>query len=62
MERAIGSYDYVIVNDTLDDALARLEAVVAHERARRGGPADPSASERAAALSREAADLRGWGG
>ncbi|HEX9241962.1 MAG TPA: guanylate kinase, partial [Anaeromyxobacter sp.] len=41
VERAIGSYDYVIVNDTLDDALARLEAVVAHERARRGGPADP---------------------
>ena len=60
VERALASYDYVIVNDTLDAATARLEDVVAHERARRGGRRDPAASARAAALRTGAADLGGW--
>jgi guanylate kinase len=61
VERALASYDYVIVNDALDAAAARLEAVVAHERAGRGGPADPAASALAAGLRRAAAGLGGWG-
>jgi guanylate kinase len=62
VERALASYDYVIVNDELDAASARLEAVVAHERARRGAPADAAASRIAAGLAGEAADLRDWRG
>jgi guanylate kinase len=59
--RALASYAYVIVNDDVAAASARLEAVVAHERARRGGRADPSASAAAAKLARAAADVLGWG-
>jgi guanylate kinase len=59
--RALASYAYVIVNDDVAGAAARLEAVVAHERARRGGRVDPAASALAASLSRASADLRGWG-
>jgi guanylate kinase len=62
VERALASYDYVIVNDDLDAASARLEAVVTHERARRGAVADPASSALAASLAREAADLRAWRG
>jgi guanylate kinase len=62
VERALASYAYVIVNDDLDSASARLEAVVAHERSRRGGTTDPAASALAATLAREAADLRAWRG
>jgi guanylate kinase len=62
VERALASYDYVIVNDELDAAAGRLEAVVAHERARRGGAQAPRASSAAAALARAAVDLRGWRG
>jgi len=61
VSRALASYDYVIVNDELDAAAARLEAVVAHERARRGGRVDPAASALAASLRRGAAALGGWG-
>ncbi len=60
VERALASYDYVIVNDALDAAAARLDAVVAHERARRGGPPDPAASATAASLRRGVARLGGW--
>ncbi len=42
--QGLASYDYVIVNDDIDAALARLEAIAAHERARRGGRADPAAA------------------
>ena len=33
---AASSYDYVIVNDQLDDAFEQLKSVVIAERARRG--------------------------
>jgi guanylate kinase len=58
----LASYDYVIVNDELDAALARLEAVAAHERARRGGAADPAAAELAARCRTGAVDIPGWAG
>jgi guanylate kinase len=58
--RALATYAYVIVNDDVAAAAARLEAVVAHERACRGGHADPAASALAASLSRASADVRGW--
>jgi guanylate kinase len=57
---ALASYDYVVVNDDLDAALARLEAIATHERAHRGGLADAVASELAARSRREAVDLSAW--
>ncbi len=60
--RGLAGYDYVIVNDQLDRALAQLEAVVAHERARLGGRADPEAAATAAALRRSRFDASGWDG
>ena len=56
----IASYDYVIVNDDLDAALARLEAIAAHERARRAGRADPAAEVLATRSRAGAVDVRAW--
>jgi guanylate kinase len=56
----LAAYDYVIVNDDLDAALTRLEAVAAHERARRGGAAAPAATELAARCRTPATGVRGW--
>jgi guanylate kinase len=57
--RGLATYEYVLVNDELDAAQERLEAIAAHERARRAGRVDP-----AAAIAREclrgAVDLRAW--
>jgi guanylate kinase len=58
--RALASYDYVVVNDAVDGALAQLAAIVAHERSCRGGPADPTASAIAARCRRGAVDVGGW--
>lgn len=58
--RGLALYDYVVVNDDLDRALARLDAIAAHERARRGGAMDASASEAAEACRRGVADVSGW--
>jgi guanylate kinase len=59
--RGLASYDYVLVNDDLDAALARLDAIAAHARAALGGRVVPGAAE-AAALSRPGAiDLVTWG-
>jgi guanylate kinase len=56
----LATYAYVLVNDDLDAALARLAAIAAHERARRGGSADPAAAATAEGCRREVADLREW--
>ncbi len=56
----IATYDYVIVNDALEAALARLEAIAAHERARRGGRADPAAQALAEGSRAGTVDLRAW--
>jgi guanylate kinase len=58
----LASYDYVVVNDELEAALARLEAIAAHERAARGGSADPAASALAVTLRAGEADVAEWRG
>src|SRR5512133_322404 len=58
--RGLASYDYVLVNDDLHAAYARLDAIARHERALRGGPADPAASAVAAACRRGAAGTGDW--
>ncbi len=58
--RGLASYDYVLVNDDLDAAYGRLEAIARHERALRGGPADPAASAVAAGCRRGAVDPGDW--
>jgi guanylate kinase len=58
--RGLATYEYVLVNDSLDAALARLEAIAGHERARRAGRADEQAAAIARKCLRSAADLHGW--
>jgi guanylate kinase len=58
--RGLASYDYVVVNDHLDAALARLEAIAAHERARRGGPPVAGAAAVAERSRRGAVDVAAW--
>jgi guanylate kinase len=59
--RGLASYDYVVVNDVLEAALARLEAIARHERVTRAGRVDPEARRMAEACRRGVADLAGWG-
>jgi guanylate kinase len=61
-EVALGTarYQYLLVNDVLEDALARLRAVSASERARRAGRADPAAEAIAGACRRGRVDLSAW--
>ncbi len=58
--RGLRSYDYVVVNDDLDQAYARLDAIARHERALRGGRADPEASAAAARCRRDAFEPGDW--
>ncbi|ABC82376.1 guanylate kinase [Anaeromyxobacter dehalogenans] len=58
--RGLGSYDYVVVNDVLEGALAQLQAIVRHERLRHAGRWDPEAARVAEACRRSAAPLGGW--
>jgi guanylate kinase len=58
--RGLAAYDYVVVNDLLEHAEAKLHAIVRHERALRAGRTDPAAAEVAAACRRASADLAGW--
>jgi len=53
-------YDYLVVNDDLDRALADLRAIVAWERARLGGAADPALAREVDRLRRGALDLGPW--
>jgi guanylate kinase len=62
VEAGAARYDYVVVNDRLEDALARLVAISRAERARRGGPADPAAAAAAGACARARARLEAWTG
>ena len=59
--RGLATYDYVVLNDAVEDALARLDAIAASERARRAGRRDVRAAALADACRRGGADLRGWG-
>jgi guanylate kinase len=58
--RGATGYDYLVVNDDLDQALGRVSSVVAFERSRLEGRADPAAAAAAAALRRGRLDLRPW--
>lgn len=58
--RGVATYDYVVVNDALDAALAALDAIAAHERTRRAGRDDPAAAAAAARCRRGAVDLASW--
>jgi guanylate kinase len=58
--RGLATYAYVLVNDDLDAAQARLEAIAVHERARRAGRVDERAAEIARTCLRATADLRAW--
>jgi guanylate kinase len=60
--RGLATYDYVVVNDDLDSALAQLDAIAAHERGRRGAAVDPAASAAAARCRRGAVDVSAWAG
>lgn len=58
--RGLASYQYVVINDELEAALARLEAISAHERARLAGRAEPAAREAAERCLRERVDVGAW--
>ncbi|BDG06061.1 guanylate kinase [Anaeromyxobacter oryzae] len=58
--RGVAGYDYVIVNDVLETAAAKLDAIARHERARRAGHPDEAAERIAAGCRRAAASLVGW--
>ncbi len=58
--QGLATYDYVVVNDDVEPALAQLRAIAAHERARGGAAADPAASEAASRCRRGVADVSAW--
>jgi guanylate kinase len=58
--QGLASYDYVVVNDDLDAALRRLEAIAAHERAVRGGAPAPSAGALAERCRAAVAEVTAW--
>jgi guanylate kinase len=58
--RGLAGYDYVVFNDELDGALARIEAIAAHERARLAGLEDPAAAAVAAGCRRGVVDVGAW--
>jgi guanylate kinase len=61
VRRGLATYGYVLVNDDLEAALAQLEGIAAHERARRAGRADERAATIARKCLRDMADLHAWG-
>jgi guanylate kinase len=61
VERGLSSYEYVVVNDVLEQSLACLSAIATHERARRGGGAAREAASAAGKCRRENARLDAWG-
>lgn len=56
----LAGYDYVVVNDELEAALGQLEAIAAHERARRAGRRDDEAARLAARCRREVVEVARW--
>lgn len=58
--RAALRYEYVLVNDRIDDALTRLVAISRAARARRDGRADREADRLAGSCRLSAADLSAW--
>jgi guanylate kinase len=60
IQRGLATYEYVVVNDQLERAQEKLQAIVRHERARLGGAAAPEASRLAAACRAPGADRGAW--
>ncbi len=60
VERGLSEYDYVLVNDDLEQALRELQALVDHERALLEGRRDPAAAAVAEPLRRGAVDVSRW--
>ncbi len=58
--RGLAAYDYIVVNERIDEALACLEAIAVHERAGRGGRKDARAAEVAGRCRRGAVDVGPW--
>jgi guanylate kinase len=58
--RGAASYDYLVVNDDLERALAQVRAVVASERARLGGRPEAAATALAEGVRRGRLDLAPW--
>lgn len=58
--RGTAGYDYLLVNDRLEEALEALVALVAHERARLAGRADPGPAAVADRLRRGRLDPSPW--
>ena len=58
--RAAVRYGYVVVNDRIETALARLQAVAGFERTRRAGSTDPAAAVIAEGCRMALADLSAW--
>jgi len=60
VRRGLASYEYVVVNDELEAALASIELVAACERARLGDGENRSLAAQAARFRRGTADLGAW--
>jgi guanylate kinase len=61
VSRGLASFAYVVVNDDLDAAHARLDAIARHERSLRTGRPDPAASAAAGRCRRGRVDTGDWG-
>ncbi len=60
--RGLASYEYVVINDVLEAACARVAAIVRHARARLGGRVDREAAEIAERCRRGVASTGPWQG
>ncbi len=58
--RGLETYDYAVVNDTVEAALSRIDAIVAHERARLAGGRDEVAEAVAAECRKGSTAASGW--
>jgi len=60
VRRGLARYRYLVVNDDLEAALARLHSIAAHERARLAGSSDQAAAAVAEGCRRERVDVSAW--
>jgi guanylate kinase len=60
VRRGLSSYDYVVVNDEIEAALAQIVAIVLARRARLGGRIDAAAEHIAASCRRGVARIGDW--
>jgi guanylate kinase len=61
VRRGAEGYDYLVVNDVVEDAAERVAAIVRHERSRRAGRQDVAAGPVALACRRGTVRLPAWG-